>query len=82
MQYIGYKPRKHAVTVLTQAPNKQKRKKRGRRKILDAKQVNLLRDIWAGMGYPCAKLMNPMFQDWVEAQRNYMILLPNTAISN
>ena len=69
IQYIGYKPRKHAITVLTQAPYKQKRKKRGRRKIFDAKQVNLLRDTWAGMGYPCAKLMHSMFQDWVEARK-------------
>lgn len=69
MQYVGYKSRKHAITVLTQGLHKQKRKKRGRRKILDAKQVDFLREIWAGMGYPCAKLMHPMLQDWVEARK-------------
>ena len=69
MQYVGYMSRKHAITVLTQGLHKQKRKKRGRRKILDAKQVALLREIWAGMGYPCAKLMHPMLQDWVEARK-------------
>ncbi len=30
MQYIGYKSRKHAMTVLTQGQKKQKRKKKGR----------------------------------------------------
>ncbi len=45
MQYIGYKSRKHAITVLTQGLHKQKRKKRGHRKILDAEQVDLLREI-------------------------------------
>ena len=69
MQYIGYKSRKHAITVLTQSQNRQKRKKKGRRKILDTKQVELLREIWAGMGYPCAKLMQPMLRDWVESRR-------------
>ena len=69
MQYIGYKSRKHAITVLAQSQNRQKRKKKGRRKILDTKQVELLREIWAGMGYPCAKLMQPMLQDWVESRR-------------
>lgn len=69
MQYIGYKSRKHAITVLAQGLNKQKRKRRGRRKILDSKQVDFLREIWAGMGYPCAKLMQPMLQDWVEARK-------------
>lgn len=69
MQYIGYKSRKHAITVLTQSQNRQKRKKKGRRKNLDTKQVDLLREIWAGMGYPCAKLMQPMLQDWVESRR-------------
>lgn len=69
MQYVGYKSRKHAITVLTQDLSKQKRKKRGRRKILAGKQVDLLREIWAGMGYPCAKLMQPMLQDWVEARK-------------
>lgn len=68
MQYVGYKSRKHAITVLSQGLHKQKRKKRGRRKILDAEQVDFLREIWAGMGYPCAKLMQPMLQDWVEAR--------------
>ena len=62
MQYIGYKSRKHAITVLTQGQKNNKRKKRGRRKILVDKQVDLLREIWAGMGYPCAKLMQPMLQ--------------------
>lgn len=69
MQYIGYKSRKYAITVLTQGQKKQKRKKKGRRKILDAKQVDFLREIWAAMGYPCAKLMHPMLQDWVEARK-------------
>lgn len=69
MQYIGYKSRKHAITVLAQSQNRQKRKKKGRRKILDTKQVELLREIWAGMGYPCAKLMQPMLRDWVESRR-------------
>ena len=69
MQYIGYKSRKYAITVLTQSQNRQKRKKKGRRKILDTKQVELLREIWAGMGYPCAKLMQPMLRDWVESRR-------------
>jgi hypothetical protein len=69
MQYIGYKSRKHAITVLTQSQNRQKRKKKGRRNILDTKQVELLREIWAGMGYPCAKLMQPMLRDWVESRR-------------
>lgn len=69
MQYIGYKSRKHAITVLTQCQNRQKRKKKGRGKNLDTKQVDLLREIWAGMGYPCAKLMQPMLQDWVESRR-------------
>lgn len=69
MQYIGYKSRKHAITVLTQGQKKQKRKKKGRRKILDAQQVDFLREIWAAMGYPCAKLMHPMLQDWVEARK-------------
>ena len=69
MQYIGYKSRKHAITVLTQSQNRQKRKKKGRRKILDTKQVEQLREIWAGMGYPCAKLMQPMLRDWVESRR-------------
>ena len=69
MQYIGYKSRKHAITVLTRSQNRQKRKKKGRRKILDTKQVELLREIWAGMGYPCAKLMQPMLRDWVESRR-------------
>lgn len=69
MQYVGYKSRKHAITVLTQSQNRQKRKKKGRRKILDTKQVELLREIWAGMGYPCAKLMQPMLRDWVESRR-------------
>ena len=69
MQYIGYKSRKHAITVLTQSQNRQKHKKKGRRKILDTKQVELLREIWAGMGYPCAKLMQPMLRDWVESRR-------------
>lgn len=69
MQYIGYKSRKHAITVLAQSQNRQKRKKKGRRKILDTKQMELLREIWAGMGYPCAKLMQPMLQDWVESRR-------------
>ena len=69
MQYIGYKSRKHAITVLTQSQNRQKRKKKGRRKILGTKQVELLREIWAGMGYPCAKLMQPMLRDWVESRR-------------
>ena len=69
MQYIGYKSRKHAITVLTQSQNRQKRKKKGRRKILETKQVELLREIWAGMGYPCAKLMQPMLRDWVESRR-------------
>ncbi len=69
MQYVGYKSSKHAITVLTRDLNKQKRKKRGRRKILAGKQVDLLREIWAGMGYPCAKLMQPMLLDWVEARR-------------
>ena len=64
MQYIGYKSRKHAITVLTQGQKKQKRKKKGRRKILDAKQVDFLREIWAARGYSCAKLMHPMLQDW------------------
>lgn len=68
IQYIGYKSRKHAITVLAQSQNRQKRKKKGRRKILDTKQVELLREIWAGMGYPCAKLMQPMLQDWVESR--------------
>lgn len=68
MQYIGYKSRKHAITVLTHPLEKQKRKKRGRRKILDSQQVDLLRKIWAAMGYPCAKLMHPMLQDWVTAR--------------
>ena len=68
-QYIGYKSRKHAITVLTQGQKSYKRKKRGRYKILVGKQVDLLREIWAGMGYPCAKLMQPMLQDWVEARR-------------
>lgn len=85
MQYVGYKSRKHAITVLTQGLHKQKRKKRGRRKILDAKQVDFLREIWAGMGYPCAKLMHPMLQDWVEARKksqerpagNIDVQLPN-----
>ncbi len=45
MQYSGYKSRKHAITVLTQGLHKQKRKKRGRRKILAAEQVDLLREI-------------------------------------
>ena len=69
MQYIGYKSRKHAITVLTQGQKSYKRKKRGRCKILVGKQVDLLREIWAGMGYPCAKLMQPMLQDWIEARR-------------
>lgn len=69
MQYIGYKSRKHAITVLTQSQNRQKRKKKGRRKILDTKQVEMLREIWAGMGYPCAKLMQPMLRDWAESRR-------------
>lgn len=69
MQYIGYKSRKYAITILTQSQNRQKRKKTGRRKILDTKQVELLREIWAGMGYPCAKLMQPMLRDWVESRR-------------
>lgn len=69
MQYIGYKSRKYAITVLTQSQNRQKRKKKGRRKILDTKQVELLREIWAGMGYPCAELMQPMLRDWVESRR-------------
>jgi hypothetical protein len=69
MQYIGYKSRKHAITVLAQSQNRRKRKKKGRRKILDTKQVELLREIWAGMGYPCAKLMQPMLRDWVESRR-------------
>lgn len=69
MQYIGYKSRKYAITVLTQHPEKQKRKKRGRGKILDAQQVGFLLEIWAGMGYPCAKLMSPMLQDWVAARK-------------
>ena len=69
MQYIGYKSRKYAITVLTQSQNRQKRKKKGRRNILDTKQVELLREIWAGMGYPCAKLMQPMLRDWVESRR-------------
>ena len=68
MQYIGYKSRKHAITVLTFPFERQKRKKRGRRKILEPKQVDLLREIWAAMGYPCAKLMQPMLQDWVAAR--------------
>ena len=29
MQYIGYKSRKHAITVLAQSQNRQKRKKKG-----------------------------------------------------
>lgn len=69
MQYIGYKSRKHVITVLTQSQNRQKRKKKGRRNLLDTKQVELLREIWAGMGYPCAKLMQPMLRDWVESRR-------------
>ncbi len=69
MQYIGYKSRKYAITVLTQHPEKQKRKKRGRGKILDSQQVGFLREIWAGMGYPCAMLMSPMLQDWVAARK-------------
>ncbi len=69
MQYVGYKSRKHAITVLTQGLHKQKRKKRGRRKILVAEQVDFLREIWAGMGYPCAKLMQPMLQNRVEARK-------------
>jgi hypothetical protein len=73
MQYIGYKSRKYAITVLTQSQNRQKRKKKGRRKILETKQVELLREIWAGMGYPCAKLMQPMLRDWVESRRKSQV---------
>ena len=40
MQYIGYKSGKHAITELTQGLKEQKRKKKCRRKIPDAKQVD------------------------------------------
>lgn len=70
MQYIGYKTRKHVITILNKQRKKSNGRKKVRRKILNAKQIDLLREIWAAMGYPCSKLMQASLQDWVEARNN------------
>lgn len=67
MLYVGYKSRKHVIRVLNHAPEKRKRKPRGRHKILTPPMLELLREIWAMQGYPCSKLLKASLPDWLGA---------------
>ncbi len=60
MQCVGYKSRKHVVTILSRDKNKTKSLRKGRNKILNEQQVVFLRKPWEKMGYPCAKRMLPV----------------------
>ena len=70
MLYVGYKSRKHVIRVLNHAPEKRKRKPRGRHKILTPPMLELLREIWAMQGYPCSKLLKASLPDWLGAWKN------------
>ena len=77
MLYVGYKSRKHVIRVLNHAPEKRKCKPRGRRKILTPPMLELLREIWAMQGYPCAKLLKASLSDWLGAWKNRNSISPD-----
>ena len=67
IQCVGYKSRKHVITILSKDKNSTKSSRKGRNKILNEKQVDFLRKLWRIMGYPCAKRMLPVLPEWCEA---------------
>ena len=77
MLYVGYKSRKHVIRVLNHAPEKRRCKPRGRRKILTPPMLELLREIRAMQGCPCAKLLKASLSDWLGAWKNRNSISPN-----
>ena len=76
IQLVGYKSRKQVIRILGSRRNVRERKKTGRSKILSPQQVDMLRQIWSAMGYPCGKRMQPMLAEWVEGWEKWHGALP------
>ena len=65
VQFVGYKCRKQAIRALNSKVPAPGKGKRGRVKKLDARQVEVLREIWFALDQPCGKRMQPVLGTWV-----------------
>ena len=65
MQSAGYKNRKTVIRLLSSKKAPPGKKKRGRRKMIGRKELQVIKKLWFLMGQPCGKRMEAQLPEWL-----------------
>lgn len=69
MQSTGYKSPKTIIRYYSQKTSGHKKERRGRKRKLSRKDVELLKELWFIMDQPCSKRMQAMLPEWINSYR-------------
>ena len=65
MQSAGYKNRKTVIRLLSSRRTPSGKKKKGRRRIIGRKELQVIKKLWFLMGQPCGKRMAAQLPEWL-----------------
>ena len=65
MQSAGYKNRKTVIRLLSSKKMPSGKKKKGRRRIIGRKELQVIKKLWFLMGQPCGKRMEAQLPEWL-----------------